>query len=108
MGEFEKNAQAWTTGFCGSSFVIRGIEIIMNMALVDLPNLEYITLGDTAFCDSLSTIIESIEELNEIMSIDLPSLISIRLGWRALAGRKDELCSLTMRSLNEMIGTHRM
>ena len=40
--------------------------------------------------------------LNEMNSIDLPSLQSITLGGRALHGRL-YLCSLTMRSTNEMI-----
>ena len=43
--------------------------------------------------------------LNEMIWIDLPSLESIKLGYRALEGRKKEKsCSLTMRSINEMIG----
>ena len=41
---------------------------------------------------------------NEIMSIDLPSLQSIMLGDDALEGRKrNDSCSLIMRSINEMI-----
>ena len=44
-----------------SSFVIRGIELILNIELLDLPNLQSIVLGDYAFYYSLSTIIESIE-----------------------------------------------
>ena len=42
--------------------------------------------------------------LNELIVIDLPSLQSIRLGEGALEGSYDDLCSLTMRSNNEMIG----
>ena len=46
---------------------------------------------------------------NEMISIDLPSLQSITLGQYALCGRlNDDLCSLTMRSTNEMIGSERM
>ena len=42
---------------------------------------------------------------NEMICIDLPSLQSITLGRNALEGRNDDLsCSLTMRSINEMIG----
>ena len=42
--------------------------------------------------------------LREITSIDLPLLQSITLGWSALAGKNDnESCSLTMRSMNEVI-----
>ena len=41
---------------------------------------------------------------NEIIDIDLPSLQSIQLGGWALQGiRNDESCSLTMRSINELI-----
>ena len=42
--------------------------------------------------------------MNGINDIDLPSLQSIQLGESALRGRwRDESCSLTMRSNNEMI-----
>ena len=47
--------------FCCNSFVIRGIDLILNIELLDLPNLQSITLGHCAFHYSLSTIIESIE-----------------------------------------------
>ena len=41
---------------------------------------------------------------NEMIRIDLPSLQSITLGEYALEGRyNDSLCSLIMRSTNEMI-----
>ena len=72
-GEFElknlpqlQSIQIGTIGsdsnnFFGSSFVIRGIELILNIEFLDLPNLQSITLGDWSFYDSLSTIIESIE-----------------------------------------------
>ena len=40
---------------------------------------------------------------NDMIVIDLPSLQSITLGGAALWGRKDDSCSLTMRSTNEMI-----
>ena len=41
---------------------------------------------------------------NEMIDIDLPSLRSIRLGKCSLQGREDdESCSLTMRSINELI-----
>ena len=42
--------------------------------------------------------------LNEMIVIDLPSLQSITLGYEALNGSYNDLCSLTMRSNNEMIG----
>ena len=40
---------------------------------------------------------------NEMIVIDLPSLQSITLGACALNGNRDDSCSLTMRSNNEMI-----
>ena len=46
--------------FCYSSFIIRGNTIIdNNIKLIDLPKLKEIELGDNAFSQSLSTIIES-------------------------------------------------
>ena len=93
IGTIEDNS----FNFCYSSFVIRGIELILNIVMIrsskstiyhirwlcllwilinnnrkywmnlnemiwiDLPNLQSITLGDYAFRDSSSTIIESIE-----------------------------------------------
>ena len=72
-GEFElknlpqlQSIQIGTIGrksynFYYSSFVIRGIELILNIEWIDLPNLQSITLGDFAFRLSLSTIMESIE-----------------------------------------------
>ena len=52
-----------SNNFYNSSFVIRGIELIWYWIIewLDLPNLQSITLGNSAFHDSLSTIIESIE-----------------------------------------------
>ena len=42
---------------------------------------------------------------NEMIDVDLPSLQSITLGYSALAGgENDESISLTMRSMNELIG----
>ena len=41
---------------------------------------------------------------NEMIDVDLPSLQSIQLGFDALAERFDDLCSLTLRSNNELIG----
>ena len=41
---------------------------------------------------------------NEVISIDLPSIQSITLGHAAIDGNdKDEICSLVMRSNNEMV-----
>ena len=39
---------------------------------------------------------------NEMIDVDLPSLQSITLGGLALFGSDDTLCSLIMRSMNEM------
>ena len=44
---------------------------------LDLPNLQTITLGDRAFCESLSTIIESIEWMNEWNDLNRSSFITI-------------------------------
>ena len=42
---------------------------------------------------------------NEMIDVDLPSLQSIRLGFEALVGRADDgSTSLTLRSINELIG----
>lgn len=37
------------------------------------------------------------------MDLDLPSLQSITLGYDAIEGKDSDSCSLTMRSMNEMI-----
>ena len=72
-GEFElsnlkslKSIQIGTIGsrsynFYCSSFVIRGMDMILIIEWLGLPNLESIILGDYTFCESLSTVIESIE-----------------------------------------------
>ena len=41
---------------------------------------------------------------NEMIDVDLPSLQSITLDKWALVGRNDESSSLTLRSMNELIG----
>ena len=57
IGEIEKISG----NFYHSSLVIRGIDVILsNEYAIDLPNLQSITLGDTAFNASLHTVIESI------------------------------------------------
>ena len=38
---------------------------------------------------------------NNMIDLDLPSLQSIQLGYEALQGRKDNTCSLIMRSNKE-------
>ena len=44
---------------------------------------------------------------NEMIVLDLPSLQSITLGKGALCGSGGDSCSLTMRSMNEMICNNR-
>ena len=51
----------YSCNFYNSSFVIQGIELILEFEWIDLPNLQSIALGKSAFEWSLSTIIESIE-----------------------------------------------
>ena len=51
----------YSYNFHYSSFVIRGIELILNIECLDLPKLQSITLGGGAFEAPLSTIMESIE-----------------------------------------------
>ena len=46
--------------FCSSTFVIRGRIMILNTEYLDLPNLQFISLGNSVFNDSISTVIESI------------------------------------------------
>ena len=53
--------ESYSYNFWYSSFVIRGIELILKIELLDLPNLQSFVLGDRAFRDSLSTIMESVE-----------------------------------------------
>ena len=48
--------------FYHSSFVVRGNIIIMIIEWLDLPNLQSIILGFATFAESLSTVIESIEQ----------------------------------------------
>ena len=67
-GEFElknlsqlQSIQIGFDNFYYNSFVIRGIDMIFNIWMIDLPNLQSITLDSDAFYQSLSTIIESME-----------------------------------------------
>ena len=52
---------SWSHNFYWSSFVIRGMDMILTIEWLDLPNLQSIILGDFVFEYPLSTIIESIE-----------------------------------------------
>ena len=45
---------------------------------------------------------------NEVIALDLPSLQSITLGHEAVEGKDSDFCSLTMRSMNDMIWKDRM
>ena len=103
IGEIEKISG----NFYHSSLVIRGIDVILsNEYAIDLPNLQSITLGDTAFNASLHTVIESMNWIRMKWLIDLPSLQSIQLGYEAVEGDYSDSCSLIMRGknvLNRMI-----
>ena len=116
-GEFElknlpqlQSIQIGTIGnssynFYYSSFVIRGIELILNIWMIrsSKSTIHYIRL----WCIR-SFLINNNRKYwmnsNEMIVIDLPSLQSITLGRNALEGRSDDSsCSLIMRSTNEMI-----
>ena len=115
-GEFElknlpqlQSIQIGTIGwysynFYYSSFVIRGIELILNIVISrsSKSKIHYIR-----FWSILWILINNNRKywmnLNEIIWIDLPSLQSITLGWCALEGKNNDSCSLIIRSNNEMI-----
>ena len=116
-GEFElknlpqlQSIQIGTIGsksynFHDSSFVIRGIELILSIVMIrsSKSNIHYI-----GWWCILSILINNNRKYwmnsNEMIWIDLPSLQSITLGEWALEGRlNDSSCSLIMRSNNEMI-----
>ena len=90
--------------FSYSSFVIRGIELILN---IWMNRSSKSTIHYIRWYGILWFLINNNRKywmnLNEMIWIDLPSLQSITLGFEALNGRKDDSCSLTMRSTNEMI-----
>ena len=121
-GEFElknlpqlQSIQIGTIGsnshnFCNSSFVIRGIELILNIWLIRSSKS---TIHYIRWCCILWFYINHNRKywmnLNEMIWIDLPSLQSITLGNCALQGKRFYYpCSLTMRSNNEMIRNERM
>ena len=94
-----------------SSFVIRGIELILNIWMIrsSKSTIHYIGWG----CIRRILINNNGKywmNLNEMIWIDLPSLQSITLGLCALEGRYDVdySCSLIMRSNNEMIRNDKM
>ena len=51
----------YSSNFYYCSFVIRGKMEMMNIDNIDLPNLQYISLGNEAFAESVTTILESIQ-----------------------------------------------
>ena len=126
-GEFElknlpqlQSIQIGTIGsssynFYYSSFVIRGIELILNIVMIRSSKS---TIHYIGWVDILWFLINHNRKywmnLNEMIWIDLPSLQSITLGFAALEGRRTAYfdflhsCSLTMRSNNEMIRNERM
>ena len=115
-GEFElknlpqlQSIQIGTIGsdsynFWWSSFVIRGIELILNIVMIrsSKSTIHYIRW----WC-ILWFLIDNNGKywmnLNEMIWIDLPSLQSITLGLWALEGSSSSTSSLTMRSNNEMV-----
>ena len=94
-----------SNNFYYSSFVIRGIELILNIVMnrSSKSTIHYIGLW-CIYSFHVHNNGEYWMNLNEMIWIDLPSLQSITLGQYALYGRDDDSsCSLTMRSTNEMI-----
>ena len=96
--------------FYGSSLMIEGIELILNIVLYrsHISTIHYIGW----LCIPKYPINNNWKywmNLNEMIWIDLPSLQSITLGKGALEGiYGSDSCSLTMRSNNEMIWNDRM
>ena len=98
----------WSYNFYHSSFVIRGIELILNIVMIrsSKSTIHYIRL----LCIPWILINNNRKywmNSNEMIWIDLPSLQSITLGLNSLSGR-DDSCSLIMRSTNEMVRNDRM
>ena len=90
--------------FSCSSFVIRGIELILNIWMIRSSKS---TIHYIRWCCIRMVLINNNREywmnLNEMIWIDLPSLQSITLGSDALQGIEYDSCSLIMRSNIEMI-----
>ena len=95
----------WSYNFCHSSFVIRGIELILNIVMIRSSKYSIYYIG--WLCIPWFLINNNWKywmNSNEMIWIDLPSLQSLTLGEWALRGRGDDSsCSLIMRSINEMI-----
>ena len=96
---------SYSCNFYYSSFVIRGIELILNIWMIrsSKSTIHFIRWS----CIRWFLINNNWKywmNLNEVIWIDLPSLQSIQLGWSSLAGSdNDSSVSLTMRSTIEMI-----
>ena len=95
---------SYSRNFRFSSFVIRGIELILNIWMIrsSKSTIHYIRW----LCIRLFHINNHRKywmNWNEMIWIDLPSLQSIKLGKYALEGNRDSSCSLKMRSNNVMI-----
>ena len=99
----------WSNNFYWSSFVIRGIELILNIVMIrsSKSTIHYIGwLGILLFL--INNNWKYWMNSNEMIWIDLPSIQSIHLGENVLAGNYyDSSCSLIMRSTNEMIRNDR-
>ena len=95
---------SYSNNFYRSSFVIRGIEMILNNVMIRSSKS---TIHYIRWSCILWFLINSNRKywmnLNEMIWIDLPSLQSITLGEWALRGSGGDSSSLTMRSTNEMI-----
>ena len=91
--------------FCCSSFVIRGIELILNIVMIrsSKSTIHYIGWGCILWF-FIYNIREYWMNSNEMIWIDLPSLQTITLGQYALIGPFSDSCSLTMRSIMNRIG----
>ena len=110
-GEFElknlpqlRSIQFDSYNFHDSSFVIRGIELILNIVMIrssksTIHYIRWLCIPWFLFNNNRKYWMN----LNEMIVIDLPSLQSITLGYEALQGRDVKACSLIMRSNNEMI-----
>ena len=95
---------SYSDNFCFSSFMIRGIELILNIVMnrsskSTIHHIRWWCIPWFLLNNNWKYWMNS----NEMIWIDLPSLQSIQLGKGALYGRDDYSCSLTMRSNNEMI-----
>ena len=94
--------ESWN--FCDSSFVIRGIEMMLNIWMIrsSKSTIHYIRW----WCIPWFLINNNGKywmNLNEMIWIDLPSLQSINLGEYALRGKYNDSCSLTLRGMIDVI-----